>query len=129
MSRYKGQLLGGRSAKQFGQCPPNHPRKKTFIFIGGVPFGKYKIFQWTVQRQIISKSLQSCRFLALLGIAVTTVKIAFVGPRYALSNDPVGWIPQYWPHPRDFHISTKVIDWYSFDKISLSALRKSHILI
>ena len=45
MSRYKGQLLGGRSAKQFGQCPPNHPRKKTFIFIGGVPFGKYKIFQ------------------------------------------------------------------------------------
>ena len=41
MSRYKGQLYGGIRAKKFGQGPPppllGNARKKTFVFLGGVP--------------------------------------------------------------------------------------------
>ena len=78
-----------------GNALPTTPERKHLFLLEVFPLENIKYFNETVQRQIISKSLQSCRFLALLGIAVTTVKIAFVGPRYALSNDPVGWIPQY----------------------------------
>ena len=61
-----------------GNALPTTPERKHLFLLEVFPLENIKYFNETVQRQIISKSLQSCRFLALLGIAVTTVKIAFV---------------------------------------------------